>query len=292
MVGIMAKPKPGFTVGKNMDHPHLKGRFTLRIWIPVEDTALVIGKCGEIKQETSVRSIDSPVAPPGVLWSPVVITGDPTSSYKAYEAIAGIVDEVDAAAVAEFPLHLSRHPLIVGPKGATLKRISAVNAVRIMLPSEKDAAAAQQHQQHQHQQQHGRPSSSAPLRDKNVVVQLEGGVQAIFSALAMVMEAVYGCRATTLVVGGSLPSPTTQNTAAPVSTAASSPGDPPATGAGVAARTSGEGTRSQQGQQQQQQQQQQVSERGAAAASSSRGSGGQAKAAAAAIRSVTRGRGA
>lgn len=27
---------PTFGVGKNMDHPHFKGRFTLRIWVPIE----------------------------------------------------------------------------------------------------------------------------------------------------------------------------------------------------------------------------------------------------------------
>lgn len=70
--------------------------------------------------------------------------------------------------MAEFPLHLSRHPIIVGPKGATLKRISAANAVRITVPSEKEAAAQQQ-------QQHGWPSSSSSsLRDKNLVVQVRG----------------------------------------------------------------------------------------------------------------------
>lgn len=59
----MAKPKPDFTVGRNMDHPHLKGRFTLRIWIPAEETALVISKCGQIKQQdTNVKSIDCPVS--------------------------------------------------------------------------------------------------------------------------------------------------------------------------------------------------------------------------------------
>ncbi|CAN0086326.1 unnamed protein product, partial [Ectocarpus sp. 12 AP-2014] len=88
-----------------------------------------------------------------------------------------------------------RHPIIVGPKGATLKRISAANAVRITVPSEKEAAQQQQ-------QQHGWPSSSSSsssLRDKNLVVQLEGEVEAVFSSLAMIMEAVYRCPAATLV---------------------------------------------------------------------------------------------
>lgn len=56
----MAKP-PVINVGKNMDHPHLKGRFILRIWVPVEQAGLVVGQRGEIKRQASVRSIDCPV---------------------------------------------------------------------------------------------------------------------------------------------------------------------------------------------------------------------------------------
>lgn len=56
----MAKP-PAINLGKNMDHPHLKGRFTLRIWVPVEQAGLVGGQSGEIKRQASVRSIDCPV---------------------------------------------------------------------------------------------------------------------------------------------------------------------------------------------------------------------------------------
>ena len=53
--------KPAVKVGKDMDHPHLKGRFTLRIWIPAEQTGLVIGESVEMKRQTGVRSIDCPV---------------------------------------------------------------------------------------------------------------------------------------------------------------------------------------------------------------------------------------
>jgi len=76
--------------------------------------------------------------------------------------------EVDTVAVAEFPLHVCRHPVIVGPGGATLKRISAENAVRITIPSEKDVVAQQQQQQQQQKQQ---KQSSASV-DKNFVLQV------------------------------------------------------------------------------------------------------------------------
>lgn len=42
--------------------------------------------------------------------------------------------EIDSVAVAEFPLHLRRHSIVVGAGGSTLKRISADNDVRIMVP--------------------------------------------------------------------------------------------------------------------------------------------------------------
>lgn len=75
--------------------------------------------------------------------------------------------EVDTVAVAEFPLHVCRHPLMVGPKGATLKRISAETAVRVAVPSERDAAAAAQ------QQQGWSPSA---LVDKNLVIQVQSSL--------------------------------------------------------------------------------------------------------------------
>lgn len=42
--------------------------------------------------------------------------------------------EVDEMAIAEFPLHVRRHAILVGPGGSTLKRISADNEVRIFIP--------------------------------------------------------------------------------------------------------------------------------------------------------------
>ena len=43
-----AMDKSAFIIGKNMDHPHLKGRFTLRIWIPVEQV-----RCGTFCRDRS-----------------------------------------------------------------------------------------------------------------------------------------------------------------------------------------------------------------------------------------------
>ena len=56
---------------------------------------------------------------------------------------------------------------MVGPKGATLKRISAETAVRVAVPSERDAAAAAQ------QQQGWSPSA---LVDKNLVIQVQSSL--------------------------------------------------------------------------------------------------------------------
>lgn len=119
------------------------------------------------------------------LFSPpprLVVTTTLPPSYH----VTGVVDgmewggmdrrtEVDTVAVAEFPLHLCRHPVIVGPKGATLKRISAENAVRITLPSEKDAAAQQQQRGWSSSSPPPPPpssSSSSSLLDKNLIVQV------------------------------------------------------------------------------------------------------------------------
>lgn len=45
---------PAFTVGRNMDHPHLKGKFTLRVWIPVEQVQYSTVQCsGEHKVTTA-----------------------------------------------------------------------------------------------------------------------------------------------------------------------------------------------------------------------------------------------
>ena len=41
---------------------------------------------------------------------------------------------MDTTAIAEFPLHIRRHAIVVGPRGSTLKRISAENTVRIFVP--------------------------------------------------------------------------------------------------------------------------------------------------------------
>ncbi|CAM9999562.1 unnamed protein product [Laminaria digitata] len=54
--------KPTFNLGRNMDHPHLKGRFTLRFWVPFEQTPVLIsssnGVLRGIVRASSVKSIE------------------------------------------------------------------------------------------------------------------------------------------------------------------------------------------------------------------------------------------
>ncbi|CAM9945133.1 unnamed protein product, partial [Discosporangium mesarthrocarpum] len=149
-----------FVLSRNLDHPHLKGRFKLRLWVPVEQVGLVIGKGGKgtaaVKRESSVKSIETPPPDAGSHWAPVVVTGDPTATFRAYQAISKVVEEVDDA-VAVFPLHPRRHRSIVGPGGSTIKRISADNAVRVFIPA-RGPGPGHGHGQPQgqgHGQQHG-----------------------------------------------------------------------------------------------------------------------------------------
>lgn len=91
---------------------------------------------------------------------------------------------MDTVAVSEFPLHVCRHPLMVGPRGATLKRISAETVVRVTVPSERDAAAAQQQQQ---------GWSSSSLLDKNLVIQVRNYLRLWTNCCAPTQDYVFVC---------------------------------------------------------------------------------------------------
>ncbi|CAM9505734.1 unnamed protein product [Choristocarpus tenellus] len=62
---MATNPPDAFVLSRNLDHPHLKGRFKLRLWVPTEQVGLVIGKSGKtvlgIKRDSGIKSINNPV---------------------------------------------------------------------------------------------------------------------------------------------------------------------------------------------------------------------------------------
>ena len=141
----------------------------LSIWVPTEQVGVVIGKQGatisRIQSETSTRVItDKGEKGAESCWAPIAIKGPPNGVFSACRMVSDIVDELDDG-VAEFQIPRQRHARIIGPRGETIRSISAQSAVRIMVPDNKG---------------------------KDDRIQLEGEVNRIARAFEMVVDAAFG----------------------------------------------------------------------------------------------------
>ncbi|CAM9533177.1 unnamed protein product [Chrysoparadoxa australica] len=195
--GNNARKKTRLVVTRKLDHPHLKGKFKLTIWIPAEMVARVLSKNSRHSAAAPGAQLQAGEADSGSLWAPVIISGTPSAVHKTYKKVSSIVrGEVDDG-VASFHIHPVRLPDMIGKKGETLKRISADTSVRVTVPhlhprkpksSEGAPGAAPMPAA-------GGGNGANGVNRKEVApahfVQLEGEVEDVFSALALVMQAVY-----------------------------------------------------------------------------------------------------
>jgi len=130
------------------------------VYIPSDDVGAVIGKGGstvvnlqkvacaravQAEQLIDPRSNNETLprltiptsytphnAPP--LWSCVIIRGTVLSVLHAGILLLGIVSDSDQC-VCSVPLTRSRHATIIGSRGTTIRKLSADNAVRILVPN-------------------------------------------------------------------------------------------------------------------------------------------------------------
>jgi len=165
-----SKPDAKETGKENLDYEILKGKFTLSLWIPVEQVAMVIGKKGAMItqiQKTTNTKINIPPQAQDSLWASVVVKGDPSGTFGAYRCISDLVEEVDDC-VAEFLLPSNKQDLVIGKGGQTIRKLSADSSVRIHVPGRRDPA---------------------PITNN---IQLEGQVEKVFECLEALLAAVYG----------------------------------------------------------------------------------------------------
>jgi hypothetical protein len=109
------------------------------------------------------------------LWSPVSLSGSPKGVQAAYAIVCDRVDgEVDDV-VAEVTVDRTKHSTIIGPKGYTIRKLSAETGVRIHVPKA---------------QERGQASASGLSNDR--CVTLEGPAPAVFQCFALVMAVCRG----------------------------------------------------------------------------------------------------
>ncbi|CAM9161700.1 unnamed protein product, partial [Heterosigma akashiwo] len=63
---------------EHLDHPSIRGKFTLSIWVPAEKCGMIIGKRGAMITHIQRESNTKLIIPPQIeesLWSPIVIKG-------------------------------------------------------------------------------------------------------------------------------------------------------------------------------------------------------------------------
>ncbi|CAM9378691.1 unnamed protein product [Phaeothamnion confervicola] len=91
------------------------------MYVPTEQVGIIVGKAGAMVQNIS-RETDTKIVTPrseGLLWSKVLIKGDPTGTFEAFERIEGMVDgEVWACGCTCF--HLPQPAEEVGCHGFSL----------------------------------------------------------------------------------------------------------------------------------------------------------------------------
>jgi hypothetical protein len=122
----------------SLDHACVERSFRLSAWVPTEAIGRIIGTKGSviqhIQRETSTRVVSLPALPGAGLWSPVSITGRPSSVRQAYLLIATIAEEEDDV-VAEFRCpFLALRAARYGQRGPFVRRLSAEHNVRVFVP--------------------------------------------------------------------------------------------------------------------------------------------------------------
>mmetsp|Transcript_40638 Transcript_40638/g.91357 ORF Transcript_40638/g.91357 Transcript_40638/m.91357 type:complete len:448 (-) Transcript_40638:222-1565(-) len=159
-----------------------ENRMTLRVWVPVENVGVIIGKGGAtintIRAATNTNiqcqqgAKNEGGSDPASLWSPVTVVGPPGGCQVACGMILERVDEIDEI-VAEFMIERTKHSTVIGPKGGTIRKLSADTGVRIHVPK----AVA-------------RDRSEPKLGDGKLdrLITLEGGPPSVFKCFQAVME--------------------------------------------------------------------------------------------------------
>jgi hypothetical protein len=185
------------SITRQLDHPHLKNKVGLTLWLPAEAVASWSG-AGEAGRrggpsntllsiaQNSHSHIQAGAPESGSLWAPVIVKGDPSSTYHAYQLLSNAVDgEVDDG-VMDFYIHPRRLAAFVGRGGSTLKRVGADTGVRIYVPTASSSSSSGSSS--------NRVGTAAPTWSDDHVL-LEGEVESVFTALALFVDAVYGVKA-------------------------------------------------------------------------------------------------
>ena len=112
-----------------------------KITIPIMSTSSFSSNSSSSSNSNSNSNKDSDEyinsGGPSSLWSEVQICGDVTSVIEAGNLLLTLVTDSDQV-VASIPLTRSRHATIIGSRGGTIRKLSADNAVRIMVPNKGD----------------------------------------------------------------------------------------------------------------------------------------------------------